>query len=302
MADLQAELAASPTPDTPAVETPTVEPQAENAAPETPTVEVPPPAAPIEVKLPNEDEIPSDPEELKKGWLRHRDYTKKTMSLAEERKAIEAERQRVKEQEQYFQRAAEEIQAWRTLANDPDQLAQFVERQRAARNQPAPDEPLTWQQTQQLLAQERERIRAEVAAETRNELLKLEAGRAEVQFFQELTTHTNDLLTKNPLLRTVPRIERLIVEDARARNPQSLAELKQFMVEEAEERVKPLAQLIKNHEDAAVMRYAKAQKPSMAPAGGTLPAAQAPTRQPKLGSPEFYKQIEQDLLLELEKK
>lgn len=96
-----------------------------------------------EPKEPSDEDEPAEPEtievdgtpvpveELKKGYLRQQDYTRKTMALAEERKALEAEVQSVQvERAQYAQLLpvlAQQLQAgfekepdWDTLfAQDP---------------------------------------------------------------------------------------------------------------------------------------------------------------------------------------
>jgi hypothetical protein len=299
LADLQAELAAS------AVATPA--PVVEKAAAETPAaeaasphVEVPEPVAQAETPAPaakvdDPDAIPDDVEELKKGYLRHRDYTKKTMSLAEERKAAQAEAQRAAQIQAQAQQFYQEALQWRELAKDPDALARFADAQRAATNLPAADEPVSYAQLQAIRQRDAQALQAQMAHQFREELIRVETGRQEAQFFTELDAHAAQLLDKHPLLKTQPGITRLIVEDARARGPQNAAEFKRFMAEEAEERHRPLAKMIKDHEQAAIMRHAKAAAPSINPPGGALPAVQSPQKRFKLGSQEFYDSLAQEL-------
>ncbi len=303
MADLQAELAGAQAPEAtpPAAPEPVVEPTSTpepvEASEAAQTVEVP---EPTQVPAaPDPDAVPDDPEELKRGYLRHRDYTRKTMTVAEERKALQAEVERVRAYEAEAQRLAQETAYWRQLANDPDSLAAFAEQRRQALNQPEPGAPVTWEQVQQIRQRDAQLLEQRMAQQFREELIKVETGRQEAQFFNELDAHATDLLNKNPLLKTQRGITRLIVEDARARGPRTAAEFKQFMAEEATDRNAALAKVMKDNEQAAIMRHAKATKPSITPPGGTIPAVQAPTKRLKLGSSDLHAQIEQDLLNEM---
>jgi hypothetical protein len=305
LADLQAELAgasSTPEPVTPpvveAVAEPTSTPAPAEASEAAATVEVPTPTQPVEL---DPDAVPDDVEELKKGYLRHRDYTRKTMTLAEERKAAVAEAQRAQAVQAEAQRFYQEAMAWRQVAQDPDALERYAQAQRAALNQPDPDQPLTWAQMQEVRARDAQALRAQMAQEFKEALVAQETARQENQFFGELDAHAQAILDKNPLLKAQPRITRLIVEDARARNPQNPAEFKRFMAEEAEERTKALTKILKDHEQAAIMRHAKTAAPSITPPGGSIPAVQAPTKRLKLGSSELHAQIEQDLLAEMRK-
>lgn len=298
LADLQAELTAT-TAATPAAAEP-VEAKPEPKALATP---VPTPAEPVETPAPAAPVVdpnapPDDVDELKKGYLRHRDYTQKTMSLAEERRQAQAAAEQAHQQAQAAQQFYQEALQWRQLANNPEALARFAEQQRLAMGQPNPEEPISYAQLQQIRARDAQTMQAQVMEQVRNELVRLETGRHEAQFFGELDQHAKDLLERNPELKKVRGITRLIVEDARARKPQTAAEFKQFMAEEADDRAGAMRTTIKDHEQAAIMRHAKASAPSINPPGGSLPAVQAPTKRLKLGSTEFYAQIEQDLLNE----
>jgi hypothetical protein len=306
LADLQAELTAAPAAEVtpPVTETPVTPPASEQAT-------TPPPSEPVQSQeLPqaatpvlDPDAPPDDVDELKKGYLRHRDYTKKTMSLAEERKQATLEREQARAALEAAARVEQEVLYWRQIANNPEYLQQLAEQTRAAQNQPAPDETISYQQLQSIRQADRAAIKAELAREFREELIKMETGRAEHQFFQELDAHGNALLEKNPILKTVRGVHRLIAEDARARGPKSAAEFKQFMAEEAEDRARELTKSHKDHEQAAIMRHAKqAAAPTIQPPGGGIPAVQAPTKRLRLGSSELFAQIEQDLLAEIQRR
>lgn len=73
----------------------------------------------FKIKVDGEEiEVPED--EVLKGYSRTSDYTRKTQKLAEERKALEVEAERVKSEREEYQRALETIKTQFTAGQEPD--------------------------------------------------------------------------------------------------------------------------------------------------------------------------------------
>jgi hypothetical protein len=90
-------------------DTPTEEPEAE-AQPEVRT---------FKVKVDGEEvEVPED--EVLKGYSRTADYTRKTQKLAEERKALESESERVRAEREQYAKALEALKSEIRPAQEPD--------------------------------------------------------------------------------------------------------------------------------------------------------------------------------------
>lgn len=81
--------------------------------------EVEPEVKTFRIKVDGEEiEVPED--EVLKGYSRTSDYTRKTQKLAEERKALEVEAERVKSEREEYQRALETIKTQFTAGQEPD--------------------------------------------------------------------------------------------------------------------------------------------------------------------------------------
>lgn len=131
--------------------------------------EAPDPQAKIKVKVDGE-EIEVTLEELTKGYSRTSDYTRKTQALAEQRKQIETEAQQIRDvQQRYAQGLTELEQAlaqmkpaepdWDKLRreNPAEFAARWADHQRFV-------------QDQQAVAQERQRVQAELSERQQREL------------------------------------------------------------------------------------------------------------------------------------
>jgi len=105
--------------------TPKEEPQAEEPPEnqpedtETSEAEVQPEVRTFRVKVDGEEiEVPED--ELLKGYSRNSDYTRKTQKLSEERKALEAEASRVKEEREQYSNALKVLKDQLNDVQEPD--------------------------------------------------------------------------------------------------------------------------------------------------------------------------------------
>ena len=147
-----------------------------------------------------DEEIEVDLDELIKGYSRTSDYTKKTQTLAEQRKALEAERSKVEEAARLRDQYAQRLQIIEQMLSAPQEdltalketdpigyavkMAEQVEREkqlnavRAEREQIQSRQQMEQQQRlQQHLATEAERLQAaipEMADEVKGEVLRKE--------------------------------------------------------------------------------------------------------------------------------
>jgi hypothetical protein len=107
---------------------PTEEPTEETQQPEAesqpednnePEAEAQPEVRTFKVKVDGEEiEVPED--EVLKGYSRTSDYTRKTQKLAEERKALEAESQRVKAEREQYAQGLQALKSQLATAQEPD--------------------------------------------------------------------------------------------------------------------------------------------------------------------------------------
>lgn len=110
------EVSDTPAPEPQEQPEPTPEPsETDTETPETPDAEA------FEVVVDGEPEIVHGIEELKKGYSREKDYRKKTMALADEKRAVEAEQQAIQTERQEYSRGLTQIrEALQQLQGEPD--------------------------------------------------------------------------------------------------------------------------------------------------------------------------------------
>lgn len=240
-----------------------------------------------------------DPEEANRGYMRHSDYTQKTMSLAEERRAFEAQRQtellQRQQQEAYYQNQLAQYQA---ALNDPDHLAQRAAALRQHLNIPAGDTQPTAEQVQTLLARQQQALETRFEAKLQDTLARHTIETMKFEFGNQIQSYQQTLLKEFPDLDLVPGVEKLITTQAMEQRPKDLAEAKSIMRTLAQERNQKLQKKIADSEQAAIMRHAKSQKTSIEPRGGQAPAVQATPKNVRLGSKELEALIMSDLAAE----
>jgi hypothetical protein len=235
---------------------------------------------PLQTQPESKPELPDDPQERERGFLRDDDYRRKTMKLADERRAFEAERSQLAQQ---LQQAQAQQQEFYRLAHDPAFLQQQWQLIQAQSQAQDPNAPLTVQQVNHLLQSQL----AETEKKLANYVQRIEVQRNQAVFDQQRVEYAQQLLKEFPLLEDQEGVDRLISAKAWERHPSNMNELKQFMREEAETRNKRAQKRIDDNVQAAIMRQAKAQKPGMEPKGGTVPVLQIPQRKHKLGSSDL---------------
>jgi hypothetical protein len=119
------------------------------------------------------EEVEVTLDELQKGYSRTQDYTRKTMELAEQRKAAEAELQQIRGERERYAAMLEQLQAQAPQEQEPDWEGLYQR------------DPIEWvrqrelwrtkQEQQQRLAAERQRIEYQRQQEQAQEMQKLVA-------------------------------------------------------------------------------------------------------------------------------
>lgn len=305
------------TPDTPVTYTPDLSSLTDSIltehkaaeTPETPptTVEAKPEPAPEPTPTPTPE--PRD----EKGYMLHADYTRKTMELAEERKAAAAEKQRLADERAQWenqrqlelaQRQQEYFQQQQLIQqlNDPDYLRQREAALRQHLNLPQADQQPTAQQVQVLLARQRQDLEQVFDRKLQDTLTRHSIEQMKFDFGNQIQNYQKQLLKEFPDLEVLGEgLEKVITTQAMGRQPKTLDEAKSVMRELAEERVAKFQKRIADSEQAAIMRHAKSQKTTMEPRGGTAPAVQVTPKNVRLGSKELESLILSDLAQELAK-
>lgn len=250
-------------------------------APDTPAI--PTDDGTFEVKLDGKPfRVPR--EELVSGYQRMKDYTQKTMKLAEERRAWETERASVYKQ-------VEELKTW---LQDPANLQQYYQQLIQQRGYENPDTPLTASQAQQLvqaqLEKEREQLRQAFINQRQNILQETQA----MSYLAEVNATIKGLQETYPELAVVDGIDALLYRDVANMNPQSFDEVKQGFAQAAKNRAEKIRAHFNEQRKRDVTqsnRLAQAMEP---PGSAGVPAVPPPKF--KLGDKALVHAVMEDLL------
>lgn len=216
------------TPDTPD-EVPEPEPEAP-AAEEAAAEEAPAEAEPSEPPTVGDDAIievmvngtPTKMSvgEARKGFMMHAAFTQKTQALAEERKAIAAEKAKVAD---WIQRAQNAVAQQERIFSDPAMLsAAYLAAQARANGQAVP--PTAPQATAPALdpAQLREQIMNEVFS-------TMAAKQQEAELETAVTTYTRNLFKDDPILSKIDGFEDSVYGAVAQMQPSNPAEAKEYI-------------------------------------------------------------------------
>lgn len=288
-ADVTADLAAIAQAEPPSTE----EPAADDDTPSPETAEPTPEPEPdvIEVTAAGQ-RLKVTRDELIKGYQRDVDYRHKTMQLAEERRAAQAQL----EQERTALR--QQLLQVQQVMQDPDKLAEAHARLMSERGLSGDDnEVLTLGQMKTLWRHEQERLRAELAENQRQAAFEQQKALAETQYIADLQAHSKALLAKHPILQDVEKIDLLLLSDARDINPTDLQAVKDAMAESAARRAARLEKRLTDHTKMAVVRQAKIGKAAIEPPGAQAPPPSAPRNRPlRIGDADLTAQVIADLV------
>lgn len=251
----------------------------------TPPVETPPvpPAATepelYEVKVNGQTfKVPLD--ELRNGYQRQQDYTKKTMEYSDYRRQADSELQ------QYKQRL-EEVG---TFLSNP-QVQNALRQLQAGVTDPS--KPLTAEQAMQLYQSQAEQTAR--AQETRLAQMaqELEVRQLAAQYTGEINTTIKGLLDKHSILQNIEGIDELLKRDVAQRQPATLEEARKLFSEAAEGRANRILGVIQNQQKQAAAQQAQLQKTGIEPPGGSALPPPPPTNF-KLGSNDLFKAALED--------
>jgi hypothetical protein len=275
-------------------------PQTNQPAADPAQAAVPDPAAPelkgqsYKVKI-NGEEVDVALDELLKGYSRTGDYTRKSMTLAQERKALEEER---KQFDTIRTQAQERETAIAAFLRDANQVKQYYEylsgqqltpAQQQALNQSTPDQLLHMQQ--QMEAQMAQRM-AQMQQMTQAEIAKVQEA-AQARQAQELASELDKTIkgiTGNPefeILNSVDDIGEILCADAMKLNPKTIQEAQDALLQVAKMRAEKLEAKYQEKLKASAVKQAKLTTQGIEPPGGAGITPQ-PTKF-KLGSKDLTK-------------
>jgi hypothetical protein len=229
--------------------------------------------------------------ELKSGYQRHKDYTQKTMTLAEERRQYQ----------EAAQRWDAEKQQLRTYLSNRDNVRKILEHLERTGQAPAgtaaahaagaaggEDEFLTAAQARQMLEQERRQYAQMTEARLAKEREEFALSQTAASYSVEIDTTIKGLLDSHPELQAVDDIESLLRQDASKLQPQTLDEAKQYIAQAAQARAAKIQAWHSERAKQVAVNQQKLQNgiepPSSTP--GVMPQGPAPAKL-KLGDPRL---------------
>jgi len=236
------------------------------------------------------------------------DYTQKTMTLAEERRAFEAERMSVQAE---LQRQLLMIKDTLTNPESMKELVNWAAQQQgftgdqvveAAAGQPV--QGLTAQQAQQMIQQQVAGLQRQFNTEIKRANYELETVRLEKEYSATINTHLQELVKTHPVLEDVDGINDLLRAEVAAQvkarmeaNPNLDIPLKDTLgmfSKAAERRAAKIEARFQNRMKEVAVRQANVVNKGIEPSGGAAPAPSG-AKPMKLGSAELRAAILADL-------
>lgn len=224
------------------------------------------------VKVQNE-EIDVPIEELLKGYSRTSDYTKKAMSLAEQRKAFETEQQSFNS---LRENAKQREEALAVFLRDADQIKAYYEYLTQGQ-QVSPQVAAQQQDVQQMLARQQQHMEqqlSQVQQMTQAELHKVQSAMTarQAQELQGELTKTIDGILAHPDLKILSALGEDVAEilagDAMRLQPKTLADAKAAIQQVAEARAEGLSKHYKEMLKETTAKQAALTNKGIEPPGG----------------------------------
>lgn len=223
--------------------------------------------------------------DLKAGHMRLRDYTQKTQRIAEDKRAIEAERTQWKQEKEAI---SQELAAIDQFLRDQSAVKSYMEKafgvaalSTTPPPQVDPNKPLTARDVAEIAAYNAEQVRLATQRDialARQEALRAtqiaENGHKQVareKAGAQIDDQIRVLLDKHPVLKKFEGIEDELINDAIKYQPKSVDEAKQRLQEAAERRVATLKAINEESGKQAAAEAARLKKNSTEPVGGTAP-------------------------------
>lgn len=233
--------------------------------------------------------------QIKEGWLRQQDYTKKTQELAEHRRQLEPIAQA-------YQQAMQEREQIKELLQDPRALMYLLQQQMAAQGPMLdPNEPLTAGQAQQYLSTQAQALQQRIE-QLEQKLVKgvdearTLAGR-EAQDLIETARHAESInatiasvYQEHPVLQAVPEMEDLMRWRVAQRKPNTIEEATAAFKEVGAELAKSLTDKFVDLNKQQVVTQQKLVTHGIEPPGGSGPQPSPESfRDPKTGAVDWKK-------------
>jgi DNA repair exonuclease SbcCD ATPase subunit len=243
----------------------TATPTPETAAP------IETPAAPqlYEVKVDGKVmKVPLD--EALRGYSRTAKFTQEMQQLARERQQWQGELQR-------YQEAVREVQQF---LQDRKRLGEYYRRLQGDTpepEQPSPDDPVTLQQLQAQLKQALQMRDQAWSQQVQQEIQQLKLDQLSSNYQNDFDAHISGLLTQHPELRRIPRVERLLKQEAAERGPQDPETAKALLSELAQEWAAQQS-TFQTADDKRRAAGTSQLKNGIEPPGGTAPATPGQTQ------------------------
>lgn len=252
-----------------------------------PQAQTPPPAASAapemyDVKVGGQTfRVPLD--ELRNGYQRQQDYTRKTTEVSEYRRAADQEISTYKQQ-------LEQVGAF---LNDP--RVQQALRTLQATGVTDPNQQLTAAQVQQLMqsqgAQQQQLMQQQLAGMAQ----EIEVRTLTAQYTGEIDSTIQQAINKHNVLSGIVGIEALLKQDVAAQQPANLQEAKHLLAEAAQQRADRLMSLFQNQQKQVAVQQAQLVKGGIE-TGGQAPAIVPPEKKFKLGDPALFQAAVSDMM------
>jgi hypothetical protein len=222
--------------------------------------------------------VPLD--ELRNGYSRQQDYTRKTTELSEWRRQAEQEVQ------QYAQR----LEQYEALLSDP-RVKNYLESLNAG-NESLEDVPSV-ATVQKLLDSRTAEIDRTIGEKIAAAQMELEVKHLQSTYEGELSSTFKSVAEKFPFLGDIPGIEMNLRKAVAERGPQNIEEAKRLLVEVATTHAQKVVERFEQQKKAEAVNRAAKLKGIEPPGGAAVPPL---NNQHRLGSKELREQAIQDLV------
>lgn len=302
--DVNAELAAvgtqvlsdlsnapAPSPEPTPTPTPSPAPAAVAADPTPATPATAPAATPGDDTVVDVNGLKMTLKQVREGYMRQADYTRKTQELAARAKEAEQwqqELQQLKQREQTLRQSLSdpnEVLGYAVSQFGPEQVQAWLQGQihsNAAAQGQALDPRMVAQMAQAQVAKainpvtsEIGKVREETQASIRQAVEQLKLEREQAEHERALASTFGEIFSQHPELRAVGEMEDILRYRAFAKQPETIEQAKQFLVEEAQRQAAAIRGLLVAEKKADAVEKAKLQ--AVEPPGGVGPSHQPTT-------------------------
>ena len=230
------------------------------------------------------------PKEIRDGYLRQQDYTRKTQEIAEMRKQAEqvyrAYQQMAQEREELQQFFSEEENVLKLVAQQygPQAMQRLMTMLSGQQQQQqiSPDSPATVEQAQRIAANQAQQMQRQLQDLQARLEQSQEQKLAQLRYEQETTEYkkvidpvVQNLFEENPILSAVDGMEEMIRFKVYQKNPQTVNEALEAFRSVAKEQVEKLNQKFNDLNKQSIVKKQKLLSQRIEPPGGAPPAPEA---------------------------